>query len=126
MVFDEDDFDRMVRNAFAELPEKYRRACRDLSIRVEALASPETMSALHVASPYSLLGLYRGVSLDRQSVFSLQMMPNEVLIYRDAIIAYAAATGNEVRDVVRHVLIHEIGHHFGFSDADIEAIERRP
>ena len=115
----------MVRQAFEELPTEYREACRDLSIRIEALASPEIMSALHLANPYQLLGLYHGISLAKKSIFNVQMLPNEVLIYREAITAYAAKKGHALRDVVCHVLIHEIGHHFGFSDADMEAIERQ-
>jgi predicted Zn-dependent protease with MMP-like domain len=83
------------------------------------------MSALHHAIPYQLLGLYHGISLTRKSIFNLQLLPNEVLIYREAITAYAATKGHALRDVVRHILIHEIGHHFGFSDADMEAIERQ-
>ena len=121
----EQDFDAMVRQAFEELPTEYREACRDLSIRIEALASPEIMSALHLANPYQLLGLYHGISLAKKSIFNVQMLPNEVLIYREAITAYAAKKGHALRDVVCHVLIHEIGHHFGFSDADMEAIERQ-
>ena len=125
MAFSEEVFDRMVQQAFEELPTEYREACKDLSICTEALASPELMSALHLANPYQLLGLYHGINLAKKSTFQVQMLPNEVLIYREAIAAYAAARGHAVRDVVRHVLVHEIGHHFGFSDADMEAIERQ-
>ena len=124
MAFSEEVFDRMVQQAFEELPTQYREACKDLSIRTEALAAPELMSALHVANPYQLLGLYHGINLAKKRTFQVQMFPNEVLIYREAIAAYAAARGHAVRDVVRHVLVHEIGHHFGFSDADMEAIEQ--
>jgi predicted Zn-dependent protease with MMP-like domain len=71
------------------------------------------------------LGLYHGINLAKKSTFDVQILPNEVIIYREAIAAYAAARGYALQDVVRHVLIHEIGHHFGFSDADMEAIERQ-
>lgn len=121
----EDIFGRMVEQAFEELPTEYREACKDLSIRVEELASTEVMSALHLTDPHQLLGLYHGISLAKKTTFQVQMLPNEVLIYREAITAYAAARGYALRDVVRHVLVHEIGHHFGFSDADMEAIERQ-
>jgi predicted Zn-dependent protease with MMP-like domain len=118
-------FDQMVRRAFAELPTEYREACKDLTIRTEPLAASEIMSTLQLASPYQLLGLYHGINLAKKSTFDLQMSPNEVVIYREAIVAYAAARGYPLQDVVRHVLVHEIGHHFGFSDADMEAIERQ-
>lgn len=120
-----EDFDAMVQRAFEELPNEYREACSDLSIRIEAVASPEIMSALQLSNPYQLLGLYHGISLAKKSIFNVQMLPNEVLIFREAITAYAANKGYVLRDVVRHVLIHEIGHHFGFSDADMESIERQ-
>ena len=125
MTISEDAFDRMVQQAFEELPTEYREACSDLTIRTEPLAGPELMSALHISNPYQLLGLYHGVNLAKKSNFQVQLLPNEVLIFREAISAYAAGRGNALQDVVRHVLIHEIGHHFGFSDADMEAIERQ-
>ena len=125
MASSEEVFDKMVRRAFEELPTEYREACKDLTIRTEAHAASEIMSALQLESPYQLLGLYHGINLAKKSTFDVQMLPNEVIIYREAILAYAAARGHRLQDVVRHVLVHEIGHHFGFSDADMEAIERQ-
>lgn len=125
MASSEEVFDTMVRQAFEELPTEYRKACKDLTIRTETLAASEVMAALRLESPYQLLGLYHGINLAKKSTFDVQMLPNEVIIYREAILAYAAARGHRLQDVVRHVLVHEIGHHFGFSDADMEAIERQ-
>ncbi len=119
------DFDALVQAAFDELPEPYREACQGLAIRTEPLVAPEIMSALGLSNPYELLGLYHGVNLARKSTFDLPTLPNEVIIYRRAIEAYAAARGYRLPDVVRHVLIHEIGQHLGFSDADMEEIERQ-
>ena len=125
MASNEEVFDTMVQQAFEELPTEYREACKDLTIRTEPLAGSQIMSALQLESPYQLLGLYHGINLAKKSTFDVQMLPNEVIIYREAILAYAAARGHRLQDVVRHVLVHEIGHHFGFSDADMEAIERQ-
>ena len=125
MASSDEVFDTIVQWAFEELPTEYREACKDLAIRTEPLAASEIMSTLQLASPYQLLGLYHGINLAKKSTFDVQILPNEVIIYREAIAAYAAARGYALQDVVRHVLIHEIGHHFGFSDADMEAIERQ-
>ena len=119
-----EDFDGLVESAFEALPAPYREACRDLTIRTEPQASAEVLAALGITDPFELLGLYHGVSLTKKSTFTLPGLPDEVIIYRDPIVAYAQKTGLVLSDTVRHVLIHEIGHHFGFSDADMERIER--
>ena len=124
MTENEVDFDAFVASAFEDLPEVYREACRGLGIRTEPQASSEVLSALDVANPFELLGLYHGINLTQKSVFDLPSLPDEVILYRHPIIAYARATGRPLAEVVTHVLVHEIGHHFGFSDADMDLIER--
>jgi predicted Zn-dependent protease with MMP-like domain len=119
------EFDKLVRAAFEELAEVYRDACDGLGIRTEPHATDDVLRSLGIDDPSELLGLYHGVNLARKSVFDLASLPDEVIIYRNPIIAYARATGQPLADVVRHVLVHEIGHHFGFSDDDMEAIENR-
>lgn len=125
MTIDARTFETLVQQAFAELPEVYREACRDLVIRSPDLPSAATSAALELDDPYQLLGLYHGINLAQKSVLDLAPMPDMVEIYRLPIAAYAAANGFAIETVVRHVLIHEIGHHFGFSDDDMEAIEAR-
>ena len=120
----EAEFDTIVQDAFEELPEIYRDACRGLAIRTEPQASAEVLAALEVTSPHELLGLYHGINLTRKSVSDLPSLPDEVILYRDPIMAYARSTRRSLKEVVTHVLVHEIGHHFGFSDADMELIER--
>jgi predicted Zn-dependent protease with MMP-like domain len=124
-MVDEAEFDGLIASAFEELPETYRDACRGLAIRSEALPSPETLAALELDNPFQLLGLYHGLNLARKSTFAVPTEADVILIYRLPIIAYAEASRFELADVVRHVLIHEIGHHLGFSDDDMEAIEAR-
>ena len=75
-------------------------------------------------SPFDLLGLYRGVALPRQSILDVRTRPNMIFLYRRPILDYWCEEGLDLAAVIRHVLIHEIGHHFGFSDADMERIER--
>ncbi|MGI9410834.1 MAG: metallopeptidase family protein [Hyphomicrobiaceae bacterium] len=124
MTKSETDFDTIVERAFEELPDVYRDACRGLAIRTEPHASGDVLAALEVANPHELLGLYHGINLMQKSVSDLPSLPDEVILYRDPIMSYARATGRSLNEVITHVLVHEIGHHFGFSDADMELIER--
>lgn len=123
---DEDEFEASVQAALSGLPEVYRKACEGVAVRAQSLPSPDTLEALGLSDPLELLGLYHGISLTNKSVFALASMPDTVLIYRLPILAYAEEQGLPVDDVVEHVLIHEIGHHFGLSDDDMAAIEARP
>ena len=92
-------------------------------MRVEEFPDEETEREMELESPFDLMGLYRGVSLDRQSVHDLPREPNMIFLYRRPLLDYWCETGEDLAHLVRHVMIHEMGHHFGFSDADMEAIE---
>lgn len=116
-------FQGLVREAYLELPEAYRDACSDLSIRTEPFANIEVQKQLGLDDPSELLGLYHGISLTQKSVLDIRRISDEVILYRDPIISYAHQRNLKLADVVKHVLVHEIGHHFGFSDADMERIE---
>lgn len=94
-----------------------------LLIRVVDFCDEETEEAMDLESPFELLGLYQGVSMDKQSLFDVKTQPDMVFLYRRPILDYWCETGEDLRHVVRHVLIHEIGHHLGFSDDDMHAIE---
>ena len=78
---------------------------------------------MKLESPYELLGLYRGVSLDEKSVSESPQDVDMIFLYRAPLLDYWCETGEDLSHLIRHVLIHEIGHHFGFSDADMEKIE---
>jgi predicted Zn-dependent protease with MMP-like domain len=121
-----DDVEELARRTFDALPAVFRRHLRSLAIRVEDFPDPDTQMALRIESPFALLGLYHGVALPHKSVSDPQPHVDMILLYRRPILAYCRATGEDLADVVRHVLIHEIGHHFGFSDADMARIEREP
>lgn len=122
----EAEFQAMVERAFAELPEEFREACRGVAIQAVPFADAETLAALDIDDPYDLLGLYHGINLAQKSVMDLPTQPDMVFLYRQPIIAYAQAERTPLAEVVRHVLIHELGHHFGFSDDDMDAIENSP
>ena len=118
-----EELETVAGEALATIPEELRRFARDLVIRIEEFPREETVREMGLESPFDLLGLYEGVSLDRKSVFDTPQGMDMVFLYRGPILDYWCETGEDLRAIVRHVLIHEIGHHFGFSDADMARIE---
>jgi len=119
------DIESIAAAALESIPEELRRHARGLVIRVEEFADDDTLDDLGLESPFDLLGLYRGVALSRKSVFDTRQSLDMVFLYRRPILDYWCDSGEDLAHVVRHVLIHEIGHHFGFSDADMARIEGR-
>ena len=123
MSKDQQNFEQLIQEAYERIPEVFREACSDVIIRAEAVPSVEVLTALAISDAYHLLGLYHGVNLTQKSVLDVNCEPDMVLIYRKPIVAYSKATGIPLKEVVEHVLVHELGHHLGYSDADMEAIE---
>jgi predicted Zn-dependent protease with MMP-like domain len=120
---DLDAFEAMGRAAFADIPERMQALLGDVVIRVQDFPDPETMAEMGLFSPYDILGLYRGVSIGHKSAGALPGEVDMIFLYRRPILDYWDATSEDLADVIRHVLIHEIGHHFGLSDEDMERIE---
>jgi len=118
-----DDIDRIARAALAGLPEPFATHIRGVHVRVEEFCDAETEAEMELESPFDLLGLYRGVSLDRKSIADGTPHVDMIFLYRRPILDYWCETGEDLEHVVRHVLLHEIGHHFGFSDDDMHRIE---
>lgn len=117
------DIEALAADAWDRLPAEFRKLCRDLVFRVEDFATDEVLDELEIESPFDLMGLYKGVSLDRKSIMDQSLEPDMVFLYRRAILDFWAESEEPLGHLVTHVLIHEIGHHFGLSDADMEAIE---
>jgi predicted Zn-dependent protease with MMP-like domain len=117
------DLDIMAQRALATVPEELKRHLGAVVIRIEEFPDEETAEEMGIESPFDLLGLYHGVALPHQSVSSTRAGIDMIFLYRRPILDYWVETGEDLYDVVRHVLIHEIGHHFGFSDDDMERIE---
>ena len=117
------DLDRLAREALASLPEHLRGQVAVVPIRIEDFPDAETEKDMELESPFDLLGLYRGVSLDRKSVADAPHDLDIIFLYRRPILDYWSDSGEDLYHVVRHVLIHEIGHHFGLSDEEMERIE---
>jgi len=109
--------------AFRRFPEKFRALCEDLVIRVEDFPEDDVLDELHAESEFDLLGLFQGVGLPFRSDSAPIQMPNMVWLYRRPILDYWADHDETLGAIITHVLVHEIGHHFGLSDADMAAIE---
>lgn len=118
-----DDIVALADQALAGIPARFRDKARPLSIVVDDMADDETLDALGMESGYDLTGLYRGVSLQEQSSGDPPREPDMVILYREAILLEWIESGEDLFHLVRNVLIHEVAHHFGFSDGDIDALE---
>ncbi len=121
-----DDVAALAQAAFDALPEGFRRMAGDVLFRVEDFAEEAILADLGIDDPFGLTGLYSGVDIGDRSVFAPPPQPSMVFLYRRPILDEWAERGDvSLEDLVAHVLVHEIGHHFGLSDDDIEAIEGR-
>jgi predicted Zn-dependent protease with MMP-like domain len=109
---------------FRHLPQKFRDLCANLVIQVDDFPSEKVLDAMAAESEFDLLGLFQGVGLPFRSESAPVQMPNMIWLYRRPILDYWAEHDETLGAIVRHVLVHEIGHHFGLSDADMEGIER--
>jgi predicted Zn-dependent protease with MMP-like domain len=123
---DLDDISAMAEQAFAELPETFRALCGALEIRVDDFPEDRVLDGLGIEDPFDLLGLFEGIGQAHDAAIApTGRMPNRIWLYRRPILDYWAEHEERLGDVVTHVLVHEIGHHFGLSDDDMEAIEAR-
>lgn len=119
------EFENLAEAAWRTIPEEFRGLAKDVLIRIEDFASDEVLQSLGIENEFDLMGLYQGVSLEHKSVMDVAQEPDTVVLYRRPILDYWADSDETLGALVTHVLIHEIGHHFGLSDADMEAIEAK-
>jgi predicted Zn-dependent protease with MMP-like domain len=118
------EIETLAKRALASLPRYFKEHLGDLVIRVEEFPDRETERAMRLDSPFDLMGLYRGVALPQKSVSDPLPGIDAIFLYRRPILDYWCETGEDLGHIVRHIVIHEIGHHFGFSDEDMERIEQ--
>lgn len=119
-----DTFARIAQEEYDRLPEEFRALTGEVQIRVADWPTDEALDELDLEHPLDLLGLFEGVGLTEAGAFGeTGRMPNRIWLYRRPILAFQADGEDSLEDVIRHVLIHEIGHHFGLSDEDMYAID---
>jgi predicted Zn-dependent protease with MMP-like domain len=116
------EVEALATEAYSRLPERFRALCEGLVIRVEDFPEEDVIEAMKLETEFDLLGLFQGVGLPFKGDLSGQM-PNMIWLYRRPILDYWAENEETLDAIVTHVLVHEIGHHFGLSDDDMAAIE---
>lgn len=120
---DLNEFQRQAELAMASLPVQFASAIENVVICVEEEADSVTLTEMDAASSNELLGLYQGWPLPERGVSYSGHLPDTIHLYRKPILSYCEVSGEKPEHCIRHVLIHEIGHYFGFSDEDMSAIE---
>ena len=120
---DADDIADMAQRALAAIPPHLAEHVQDVGVVVEDLADDETLHELDIESAWELTGLYRGIPLTERSVLDVVRQPDRIFLYRQAILLEWIETGEDLYRLVRNVVVHEVAHHFGFSDDDMERIE---
>lgn len=118
------EFEVLANDVFRHLPKGFRDLCTNVVIQVDDFPTREVLRRMRARSEFDLLGLFHGIGLPFRSESAPLQMPNMIWLYRRPILDYWADHDETLGAIIRHVLIHEIGHHFGLSDADMEEIER--
>jgi|SRR5580698_197564 predicted Zn-dependent protease with MMP-like domain len=117
------ELEAMAHDVFERLPGEFRALCEGVIVRVEDFPTDEVLDEMEAETEFDLLGLFQGTGLPFRSNDETARLPNMVWLYRRPILDYWAEHDEPLGNIIRHVLIHEIGHHFGLSDADMAAIE---
>ncbi len=117
------DIQALAEQSILSIPEKFRAQARNIVVQVLDFPDKETEREMGLGSPFDLLGLYVGVALTEQSVTQPSTEPDIVYLFRRPLLDYWCETGEDLAALVSHVLIHEIGHHFGYSDDEMDALQ---
>ena len=123
---DADAMEAMARRSLESLPLAFREKMGNIVLRIEEYADRESLEAVGLTHPMQLSGLYTGRPIGEKSISDPSGLPDMIHLYRQPILAEAAERGIAIERLVHHVLIHEVGHHFGLSDADMHALEDDP
>ena len=115
--------ERLARAALARIPEPFQSHLADVVLIIDEFADDETLDALGIEDPFDLTGLYHGRPIGEKSSMESGSPPDRIHLYRRAILDEWADTGVSLEALVSHIVVHEVGHHFGLSDADMHAIE---
>ena len=120
------DIEAIARASLERLPEPFASHLQDVILQVEELADDETLKAMSIDDPFELTGLYHGLPIGQKSVEMSGTLPDRIFLYRRAILDEWAGEGETLEHLVHHILVHEVGHHFGLSDEDMHALEEHP
>ena len=120
---DADAIEALARAAIARLPEAFRAHLGDVVLRVEDFADDATLDEMGIDNPFELSGLYRGRPVGMKSIDDSGALPDMIFLYRRALLDEWVESGETLEALIGHVLVHEVGHHFGLSDADMHALE---
>lgn len=116
-------FEQLAREVLRRLPPPFSDHLADVVLRIAEFASIEQLAAVDIEDPYDLTGLYEGIALTEQSQWDHERLPPVISLFRQPLLAEMEETGVGFAELVRHVVIHEAGHHFGLSDEDMDALE---
>lgn len=117
------EIEAIARASLERLPEPFAAHLRDVVLTVEDFADDETLAAMGIEDAFDLSGLYHGLPIGQKSVELSGTLPDRIFLYRRAILDEWAAEGESLEHLVHHILVHEVGHHFGLSDGDMHALE---
>lgn len=123
MKVTEEEFEELVAEAISSLPEKFKEKMENIVVVIESLPSRELLIEMKIKSPYGLLGLYHGVPYTRRGIWYRNVMPDKIIIFKKPI-ELRCRNKEEIKESVRRVVVHEIGHYFGLREADLRKIER--
>ena len=119
----EDEIEAIARRTLARLPSPFAESLGAVVLRIEPVADADTARSVGLRHPMQLSGLYEGISLNHQSVENSGTLPERITLYSRPILAEWRASRVSLEQLVSHIVIHEVGHHFGFSDDDMHALE---
>jgi predicted Zn-dependent protease with MMP-like domain len=118
------DFEELADAAYARLPERFRKLCDGVVVRIEDFPTDDVIVEMNLEGPFDILGLFTGIGLPQDgAVAETGRLPNMIYLYRRPILDYWAEHEETIGAIITHVLVHEIGHHFGLSDDDMQRIE---
>lgn len=117
------EFEELISEAVNNLPENFKEKMENIAIAIEDLPSQELLIEMKIKSPYGLLGLYRGVPYPRRGIWYRDVLPDKIIIFKKPI-EVRCRNREDIKESVRRVVIHEIGHYFGLNEADLRKIER--
>jgi predicted Zn-dependent protease with MMP-like domain len=120
----EETIERLARAALERLPADFQPYLADIVIRIEEFADAEQLGSVGLSNPRQLVGLYRGHPVSKQSIWASGDMPPTIFLFRQPLLARWRQTGAALEAVVNHLVVHEVGHHFGLSDDEMHALER--